>query len=87
MTDKSIKKKYNNNEARNSFGELFENLPEMMRVSEVANVLNISVKTVYDWRYRKREEKVPTDLFVKLNGLLFLNKKRLVSWIHEMTPN
>ena len=59
----------------------FENLPELMRPENLASILGMSTKTIYDWRYRQRERKVPKDLFVKFNRSLFIRTDVLRKWI------
>jgi len=85
MTDKSNKKKYNNNEARSSFNELFDNLPKLIRPEVLSKHLDVSVNTIYDWRYRGKMRNIPTDLFFKISGKLFLRKDVLVQWLYQET--
>ncbi len=61
--------------------QIFENFRSWMRPQEVSNLLGIRVKTIYDWKYRMEEKRVPRDLFVKLNGQLYLRKTVLLTWI------
>lgn len=61
--------------------ELFENQKGWMRPKEVSSILGIPVPTIYDWKYRAEKKNVPKDLFVKLNGQIFIRKKVLLTWI------
>lgn len=59
----------------------FENLPELMKPEAVAELLGVSVKTIYDWRYRQELRRVPKGLFLKFNRLLYLRTEVLKQWI------
>jgi len=65
----------------------FENLPELLRPERAATVLDVSIKTIYDWRYKHRRYKVPGDLFLKFNRILYLNTKVLKEWIASQNPS
>ena len=60
---------------------LFNNLPEIMKAVAVAELLGLSVKTIYDWRYKQKTRKIPSDLFIKINRLLFVRTVVLRKWI------
>ncbi len=60
---------------------IFENLPEILRPDAVANLLSISVQTVYDWQYRQKTRRIPEDLFIKMNRLLYVRTTALKRWI------
>lgn len=63
-------------------GMLIENfIVDLRRPEDIANQLGISVKTIYDWRYRQRELNVPKDLFIKFNRFLYLKLSVLKNWI------
>jgi predicted site-specific integrase-resolvase len=66
---------YNNDEM------IFENLPDIVRPSSVAKLLDISIKTIYDWKYRGKMRNVPDDLFIKLNRSLYIKTKVLRRWV------
>jgi hypothetical protein len=59
----------------------FENLPSLLGVEATASLLNFSVATIYDWRYRGKQKKVPRDLFLKFNRKLFIKTEVLKRWI------
>ena len=61
--------------------KLFDNLPGLLKPSTVAALLDISVKTIYDWRYRGKMKQVPETLFIKINRLLYLRTDVLRDWI------
>ncbi|OFZ21710.1 MAG: hypothetical protein A2X94_15570 [Bdellovibrionales bacterium GWB1_55_8] len=66
---------------------IFENLPELMKPEAVAEVLGVSVKTIYDWRYRQKLRGVPEGLFLKFNRLLYLRTEVLRQWIASQNPS
>ncbi len=65
----------------------FDNLPELVRPEVAASALGLSVKTIYDWRYRQKQLKVPQDLFVKFNRFLYLKTPVLRNWITSQNPS
>ncbi|WP_407652939.1 helix-turn-helix domain-containing protein [Bdellovibrio svalbardensis] len=60
---------------------LFENLKALLTPNEVCELLGISIKTIYDWKYRGALRGVPRELFVKLNRRLFIRTDILRKWI------
>ena len=66
---------------KDAFGD-FDNL-ELIPVELAAKALHVSVKTLYDWKYRGqvRETRIPHDLFAKLGGKLYVRKTILNRWI------
>ncbi|QDK37906.1 helix-turn-helix domain-containing protein [Bdellovibrio sp. NC01] len=60
---------------------LFENLKALLTPREVCDLLNISIKTIYDWKYRGVLRGVPEELFVKVNRKLFIRTDILRKWI------
>ena len=66
--------------------KLFDNLPELLKPEAVASLMGISVKTIYDWHYRRRLKKVPDHLFLKFNRLLYLRTDVLREWIIAQNP-
>lgn len=67
--------------------KFFEMQPSLLRVEAVASLLNISEKTVYDWRYRSLERNIPPGLFVKFNGFLYLQTEVLKRWMLSQNPS
>ncbi len=65
----------------------FENLRTLEKPDAVASALGISIKTIYDWRYRSRQRKVPAGLFVTFNRRLFLRTDILQEWIASQNPS
>lgn len=61
---------------------IFDNLPDLIALDTASKILKRSVSTLYDWKYRgrMRKEKVPSRLFVKLGGALYLRKDVLKEW-------
>ncbi len=66
---------------------IFENQPELMKPEAVAELMGVSIKTIYDWRYRQKQRKVPMGLFVKFNRLLYLRTEVLKQWILSQNPS
>jgi hypothetical protein len=62
---------------------LFHNLPEILRPDKAAELLGVSIKTIYDWRYRQKTRNIPDDLFFKLNRLLYIRTSALQKWINQ----
>ena len=69
-----------------SLGTLFDNLPKIIKPAVAASILGISVNTIYDWKYRHKLRKVPANLFLKINRLLFLRTEVLEKWIVSQNP-
>ncbi len=65
----------------NNEDTLFENLPDIIKAPKVAKLLDISVKTIYDWKYRGKMRKVPDDLFITLNRSIYIKTKVLRRWV------
>lgn len=65
---------------------LFENSKGLLTPQEVSDLLCISPKTVYDWKYRSVLRKVPVGLFVKFNRKLFIRTDILRTWILSQNP-
>ena len=63
--------------------QLFYNLPDIVKPTVVAALLGISIKTIYDWRYRQEMRSIPSDLFIKLNRMLYIRKSALKRWINS----
>lgn len=61
--------------------EFFNNLPEIMKAVAVADLLGLSIKTIYDWRYKQKTRNIPNNLFIKINRLLYLRTAVLREWI------
>ncbi len=51
---------------------VFENEMGLMKASEFCARFGYSVKTVYEWKYRPKRNKVPENLVVKFRGKLFI---------------
>lgn len=62
---------------------LFDNLPEILRPATAADLLGVSIKTIYDWRYRQKTRNIPEDLFIKLNRFLYVRTSALKEWINR----
>ncbi len=61
--------------------KFFNNLPEIMKAVAVADLLGLSIKTIYDWRYKQKTRNLPNNLFIKINRLLYLRTAVLREWI------
>ena len=66
---------------------IFENLPKILRPEKVASVLGLSLKTIYDWKYRQKQRHVPPGLFLKFNRCLFIRTDILKQWIASQNPS
>ena len=66
---------------RSLSGSIFDNLPDLLRPKVAAKLLGLSVKTIYDWKYRGQMRSIPTDLFIKINRSLYVNTRVLRRWI------
>ena len=64
----------------------FENLNAIERPDIVASALGISIKTIYDWRYRGRRRGVPANMFLTFNRRLFIRTNILAEWIASQNP-
>ena len=71
----------NINPGGSSPGGVFENKIDMITASEFCSKFGYSMKTIYDWRYRPRRNKVPENLVVKFRGKLFVRTDVLKSLI------
>lgn len=65
---------------------LFDNLPKLMRPEQVAAYLDVSIKTIYDWRHRGYLRGVPTTLFLSHNRRLFIRTSVLLDWMASQNP-
>ncbi len=61
-------------------------LPKVPFLNFPALLLGVSVKTIYDWRYRQKLRGVPDGLFLKINRLLYLRTEVLRQWIRSQNP-
>lgn len=69
------------------FSYLFiENKIEFIELDEFCRGSGYSIKTVYDWKYRKRKYKTPNDLFAKFNAKVFLRVAVLKRWFLIQNP-
>ena len=51
---------------------LFDNQLPLMTVEEFCSRFGYSKKTIYDWRYRPKKNKIPQKLVVKIRGKIFI---------------
>ena len=73
-----------NQNFENSSDGLFENLGELATPQQVAEVLSLSVLTIYDWKYRGESYGVPTEMFVKINNRrIYIRKSILINWFNQ----
>ncbi|TVQ79813.1 MAG: helix-turn-helix domain-containing protein [Bradymonadales bacterium] len=59
----------------------------MIRPQRAAEILGLSIQTIYDWKYRAKLRKVPESLFIKLNRTLYLRTDVLKEWITSQNPS
>jgi hypothetical protein len=67
--------------------DFLNDLPELLRLDLAASVLGVSPKTIYDWKYRSHQRKIPAGLFVKLNRSLLIRTSVLREWIASQNPS
>ncbi len=67
--------------------QFFENLPELIKANKAAELLNVSIKTVYDWKYRAKQKNIPAELFVTIRRNLYLRTAILREWISRQNPH
>ena len=77
----SVSSDYNKSSSKDD--TLFDNLPEILRPKVAADLLGISIKTVYDWRYRQKTRNIPDDLFIKFNRFLYVRTSALKKWMDQ----
>jgi hypothetical protein len=71
----------------NSFSEgrpsemFFENQNPLITAREFCSQFGYSIKTIYEWKYRPKRNKVPDGLVVKFRGKLFIRRDILGSLI------
>lgn len=65
----------------NSSTMLFENLPKIVKIKTLAKTLDIAVATIYDWKYRSQMRNIPLELFLKINGRLYIRTDVLNNWL------
>ena len=73
---------YYSKEAKASTNLIFNNLPELIRPKRLSELLGISLSTVYDWKYRGKTRNIPSNLFLKINRLLFIRTEVLKRWVN-----
>ena len=71
------------NDSKYSFDAypLFDNLPELIKIDAVADMLGLKVSTIYGWKYQSKTRNIPNTLFIKVNSLVYLRTKVLRDWI------
>ncbi len=67
--------------AGNTAVPVFENSINLMEASEFCSQFGYSIKTIYEWKYRPKRNKVPENLVVKFRGKLFIRVDILRSLI------
>ena len=65
---------------------LFNNLKEVLKATEVANLLGLKIKTIYDWHYRRKTRNIPINLFLKINKSLYIRTSVLRKWVISQNP-
>lgn len=59
----------------------FDNIKKFLRPQEVADMFDMSLQTIYDWKYRPHVRNTPDGLFIKFNGQVYLQTEILVAWV------
>lgn len=60
---------------------VFENQPELIKASDFCKRYGYSMKTIYEWKYRPKRNRIPEGLVVKFRGKLFIRTDILGSLI------
>ena len=79
-------KKINENDGKTKYlndEQLFKNLPKLIRPQVLADELGLSIKTIYDWKYRGKTRNIPEKLFLKICGRLYVRTDVLNHWLLE----
>ena len=58
---------------------VFENQFQFLQASEFCSRFGYSMKTIYEWRYRPKRNKIPDNLVVKFRGKLYVRTDVLKS--------
>lgn len=53
----------------------------LIRASELAKQLNMSLETLYDWKYRSKERGIPTGMFLKIGKILYVRLDLFELWV------
>jgi hypothetical protein len=51
---------------------VFDNQFPLMTIEDFCSQFGYSKKTIYDWRYRPKKNKIPSNLVVKIRGKVFI---------------
>lgn len=54
---------------------------QLLRATEVAKMLGVSLETIYDWKYRSKIRRIPEGMFLKVSRMLFVRSDLLKQWI------
>lgn len=61
---------------------LFKNLPEVLTVDQVANLLSLKRNTVYQWKWKRKMIKdLPEDFFIGNGKPLRIKTSALIKWL------
>lgn len=60
---------------------------ELINAQDFCNLTGYSMKTIYDWKYRKKKYKTPEQLFIVLRNRLHLRVDILKNWIASKNPD
>lgn len=66
---------------RNKTPKFFENSFELITPEQAAEMLNLSVTTIYGWKYKSAKLNVPDGLFIKFQRRLYLRIEVLKAWV------
>jgi predicted DNA-binding transcriptional regulator AlpA len=69
------------NEKMNLLKFLETDHKNLIRAHDVAEMMGVSLETVYDWKYRAKKKCIPNGTFVKINEMLFIRSDLLRAWI------
>jgi hypothetical protein len=76
---------FNTNQQMDLLSFLETDHRKLIRATEVARILGISLETVYDWKYRAASRKIPAEMFTKISRRLFVRSDLLKIWLKKGT--
>ena len=61
--------------------KLFDNQPDLLSPKTVAEIIGLSVTTIYDWKYRSSKYDIPEGMLFKFGRRLKVVKPILIKWL------
>jgi hypothetical protein len=63
----------------------FDNQLPLMTAADFCSRFGYSIKTIYDWKYRPKKNKIPEKMVIKIRGKLFVRMDIYKSLIPFLT--